>query len=126
MKNFKSKIAFFALFLIAILFFSNDFGLIDIEKAAIVTAVAIDLSEDGEYQVTCQIAVPEASGALSENQKAQITAKGNTIGNAIKSMGSVSGWFPQTIFCNLIIVGNQLSSQNVLTVLDYFSKTMQI
>ena len=126
MKTFKPKLTLLAMFLIAVLFFSNDFGLIDIEKTAIVTAVAIDLAEDGEYQVTCQIAVPEASGALSENQKAQITAKGNTVGNAIKSMGSVSGWFPQTIFCNLIIVGNELSNQNVLTVLDYFSKTMRV
>lgn len=126
MKRLTPKLLLLAMFLIATLFFSNDFGLIDIEKTAIVTAVAIDLAEDGEYQVTCQIAVPEASNALSENQKAQISAKGNTVGNAIKSMGSVSGWFPQTIFCNLIIVGNELSNQNVLTVLDYFSKTMRV
>ena len=126
MKKITPKLLLLAMFLIATLFFSNDFGLIDIEKTAIVTAVAIDLAEDGEYQVTCQIAVPEASNALSENQKAQITAKGNTVGNAIKSLGSVSGWFPQTIFCNLIIVGGDLSSSNVLTVLDYFSKTMRV
>ena len=126
MKTFKPKIALFLIFLVSILFFSNDFGLIDIEKTAIVTAVAIDVADDGEYLVTCQIAVPEATGAVSENQKAQITGKGSTVGNAIKSMGSVSGWFPQTIFCNLIIVGNQLSSGNVITVLDYFSKTMRV
>ena len=75
------------IFLVSILFFSNDFGLIDIEKTAIVTAVAIDVADDGEYLVTCQIAVPEATGAVSENQKAQITGKGSTVGNAIKSMG---------------------------------------
>ena len=74
MKKITPKLLLLTMFLIATLFFSNDFGLIDIEKTAIVTAVAIDLAEDGEYQVTCQIAVPAASNALSENQKAQITA----------------------------------------------------
>lgn len=125
-KTLIPKIALLTLFAVSTLFFSNDFGLIDIEKTAIITAIAIDKADDGDYLVTCQIAVPEATGAVSENQKAQIAGKGNTVGNAIKSMGSVSGWFPQTIFCNLIIVGNELSSQNVVTVLDYFSKTMRV
>ncbi|MBR2870190.1 MAG: hypothetical protein IKB98_02260 [Clostridia bacterium] len=126
MKTFKPKIALFLLFLISILFFSNDFGLIDIEKTAIITAIAIDKAEDGDYLVTCQIAVPEATGAVSENQKAQMSGKGSTVGGAIKTMGSLSGWFPQTIFCNLIIVGNDLIDQDVIGVLDYFSKTMRV
>lgn len=126
MKTLKPKLALVALFLISLLFFSNDFGLIDIEKTAIITAIAVDKAEDGEYEVTCQIAVPEASNAISENQKAQITGKGSTIGNAIKNIGSVSGWFPQTIFCNLIILGNDVLDQDVIIVLDFFHKTMRV
>lgn len=126
MKMLKPKIALFILFAVSIMFFSNDFGLIDIEKTAIITAIAIDKTEEGDYLVTCQIAVPEASNATKENQKAQITAKGNTVAGALKTTGSLSGWFPQTIFCNLIIVGNDLTSENLITVLDYFSKTMRV
>ena len=126
MKTLKPKLALFALLLISLLFFSNDFGLIDIEKTAIITAIAVDKSQDGEYEVTCQIAVPEASNAVSENQKAQMVGKGSTIGNAIKTMGSLSGWFPQTIFCNLIILGNDVLEQDVIGVLDYFHKTMRV
>ena len=126
MKTLKPKLALFALLLISLLFFSNDFGLIDIEKTAIITAIAVDKSQDGEYEVTCQIAVPEASNAVSENQKAQMVGKGSTIGNAIKTMGSLSGWFPQTIFCNLIIIGNDVLEQDVIGVLDYFHKTMRV
>ncbi len=126
MKTLKPKLALFALFLISLLFFSNDFGLIDIEKTAIITAIAVDKTQDGEFEVTCQIAVPEASNALSENQKAQMTGKGSTIGNAIKNVGSLSGWFPQTIFCNLIIIGNDVLEQDVIGVLDYFHKTMRV
>ena len=126
MKTLKPKIALFILFAISILFFSNDFGLIDIEKTAIITAIAIDKSQDGEYEVTCQIAVPEASNAISENQKAQLSGKGSTVAHAIKEVGSVSGWFPQTIFCNLIILGNDLLEENVMNVIDYFSGTMRV
>ena len=126
MKTLKPKLALFALFLISLLFFSNDFGLIDIEKTAIITAIAVDKTEEGEFEVTCQIAVPEASNALSENQKAQMTGKGSTVGNAIKNIGSLSGWFPQTIFCNLIIIGNGVLEQDVIGVLDYFHKTMRV
>ena len=126
MKTLKPKIALFALFFISILFFSNDFGLIDIEKTAIITAIAVDKTQEGEYEVSCQIAVPEASNAISENQKAQITGKGSTIGNAIKNVGSISGWFPQTIFCNLIILGNDVLDQDVISVLDFFHKTMRV
>lgn len=126
MKRLKPKIIMIILFFISVMFFSNDFGLIDIEKTAIITAIAIDKTPTGEYQVTCQIAVPESSNAVTENQKAQISGKGSTIGQAIKDTGSKSGWFPQTIFCNLIIIGEQLAQDNVITVLDYFSKTMRV
>ncbi len=125
MKRLKSKIILLLIFAISVLFFSNDFGLIDIEKTAIITAIAID-KEDDQYTVTCQIAVPEASNQISENQKAQIEGKGKTVAGAIKNVGTVSGWFPQTIFCNLIILGNSLSQGNVINTLDYFSTTLRI
>lgn len=125
MNRLKSKIILLVIFAITILFFSNDFGLIDIEKTAIITAIAID-KEDDQYTVTCQIAVPEASNQISENQKAQIEGKGKTVAGAIKNVGSVSGWFPQTIFCNLIILGNSISNDNVINTLDYFSTTLRV
>ena len=45
-KDYKTKILMLALGAILLFFFSNDFGLIDIEKTAIITAVAIDMEED--------------------------------------------------------------------------------
>lgn len=124
-KDYKTKILLFALCAILLFFFSNDFGLIDIEKTAIITAVAIDMEED-EYSVTAQIAVSENSTSKTENAKTQITGKGKTVGSAIKNIGDVSGWFPKMSFCNLIIVGKDLAKDNVITVLDYFSKTFRV
>lgn len=120
------KVAVLALATVFFMFFSNDFGLIDIEKTAIITACAIDLDESGEYKVTAQIAVPEATDTNTENLRAQISGKGATVGAAIKNIGDASGWFPQLCFCNLIIVGGGFSDYNLINILDYFSKTLRI
>ena len=126
MKSKGVKIAAVIFAAVFLLFFSNDFGLIDIEKTAIITAVAIDLEEDGEYKITAQIAVPEATDTNTENLRAQISGKGATVGAAIKNIGDTSGWFPQLCFCNLIIVGSGFSDYNLIKILDYFSKTLRI
>ena len=47
----RAKILMLAICFLAIFFFSNDFGLIDVEKASIVTAIAIDKADD-EYEVS--------------------------------------------------------------------------
>ena len=120
------KLGVLLLAAVFLLFFSNDFGLIDIEKTAIITACAIDLEENGEYKVTAQIAVPEATDTNTENERAQIAGSGATVGAAIKNIGDSSGWFPQLCFCNLIIVGGGLKDYNLIKVLDYFSKTLRI
>ena len=126
MQFLKVKIALILIVAVFFLFFSNDFGLIDIEKTAIITAVALDKGDDGEYKVTAQIAVPEATDTNTENERAQISGKGATIGSAIKNIGDTSGWFPQLCFCNLIIVGGEFADYNIITILDYFSKTLRV
>ncbi len=122
------KRAKFCMLIVVVLFtffFSNDFGLIDVEKTSIVTAIAVDY-EDEKYLVTLQAAVPEATDTNTENQKAQLSGKGSSVGEALKNLGDVSGWFPKLAFCNLIIIGNGLAETNVVNVLDYFAKTLRI
>ncbi len=121
----KAKIILILVLALFVFFFSNDFGLIDVEKTSIITAIAIDKNAD-EYTLTAQIAVPEATDTNSENLKAQISGKGTTIGGALKDLGDISGWFPKLSFCNLIILGNSFSNENVITVLDYFAKTLRV
>ncbi len=125
MQSRKSKFIMILVLFIFVFFFSNDFGLIDVEKTSIITAVAID-KENDEYVVTAQIAVPEATDTNTENQKAQLSGKGITVGEALKDLGDVSGWFPKLSFCNLIILGNGLTSDNVIKAVDYFTKTLRV
>lgn len=125
MKKFKTKIIILLSIAVCISFFSNDFGLIDIENTAIITALAIDKS-DNVYEVTAQIAVPEANNTQTENQCTTVSGKGKTIGAAIKDIGNKAGWFPKLSFCNLIAIGNEIAKENTVKVLDYFSKTLRI
>ncbi len=125
MRFLRSKIAILILCFTFLIFFSNDFGLIDIKKTAIITALAIDM-QDSDYVVTAQIAVPEATDQNTENSKAQVSGKGKTVAGAIKNIGDVSGWFPKMEFCNLIIVGSDFRTTNIIRILDYFSKTLRI
>lgn len=119
------KLILFAILFITLLFFSNDFGLVDMEKSAIITAIAIDL-EGNDYKVTAQIAMPEATDTNTENQKAQLIGKGDTVGAALKNIGDESGWYPYMSFCNLIILGNSTLSQNVIKIIDYFTNTLRL
>jgi hypothetical protein len=105
-KVFRSKI-FLLIFLITVLLFlSNDFKLINVEKTAIITAIAIDKSNE-DYLATVQVAVPEATDTNTENQKAVISGKGKTVGEALKDIENATGWYPKLAFCNLIILGNK-------------------
>ena len=125
MKFVKTKALLFAVFLLFLLFFSNNFGEIDIEKTAIITAIAIDYAEN-EYEITAEIAVPEANSTSSENLKAEISTKGKTVGEALKNIGSETGWYPQLYFCNLIILGKELAKENTLKILDYLARTLRV
>ncbi len=128
-RHFSVKISLIILFLISTLFFSNDFSLINIEKTAIITALAIDIDGNNteRYTVTAQIAVPEATDTNTETQHTQLSGTSGTIGGAIKKIGDMTGWYPHLSFCNLIVIGGTLAdSINTIKVLDYFSQTLRI
>ena len=65
MKNLWKKISLILAGAVVVLFFSNDFGLIDVEKTAIITAIGVDLAESGNFELTVQIAVPQVSSSVS-------------------------------------------------------------
>lgn len=125
MNNLKFKTVLVCLLLVTILFFSNNFGLLDIEKTAIITAIGIDIKDD-KYEITAQIAVPEATDTNAENKKTQLSGVGNTVGEALKEIGDTSGWYPQLYFCNLLVLGKETTNQNCIKMLDYFAKTLRL
>lgn len=106
-------------FLLVFLFFSNDFGLIDVQKTAIVVAAGID-REDDTFIVTSQIAIPQSSKQGKATEAVQLVSRGKTIGEAFEEINAKTGWYPKLVFCDLIVIGEKAAEENVFDALDYF------
>ena len=78
----RAKIITIVFVLLFFLYFTNDFNIINIEKTALIVALALDKSQD-EYEITAQIAVPQASDTSQGNSESVISAKSNSIYTAI-------------------------------------------
>lgn len=105
--------------LMLFLFFSNDFGLVDIHKSSIVVAVGVDAEESG-YFVTAQAAVPTPAQGEGSAAYTQVTGKGATVAEALDDINAKTGFYPKLTFCNLVILGESCKEKNLFTVLDYF------
>ena len=108
-------IAFFLL----ILFFSNDFGLTDVQKTAIIVSVGIDKEEE-DFLLTSQIAIPHSSKQGQASEVVQLVSRGKTIGEAFEEINVKTGWYPKLVFCNLIVLGEETAKENVFDALDFF------
>lgn len=100
-------------------FFTNDFQLINIEKTAIIVGLGIDKADNGELEVTTQIAVPQASNQNSTNSDAILSAKGKTLYEALENISLKTGWYPKLTFCNLIILGKDLIYDDFMPIINY-------
>ncbi|MBQ3019005.1 MAG: hypothetical protein IJD77_00245 [Clostridia bacterium] len=105
--------------LLVFLFFSNDFGLLDVQKTAIITAAGIDREGD-EFIVTSQLAIPQSSSQGKQTQSVQIVSRGKTIADAFDQINAKTGWYPKLVFCNLIVLGKETTAYNVFDALDFF------
>lgn len=101
------------------LFFSNDFGLVDIHKASIVVAVGVDVSDDG-YAVTAQAAIPTPAQGEGSAAYTQVTGNGATVADAVDDINAKTGFYPKLAFCNLVVLGESCAERDLFTVLDYF------
>lgn len=102
-----------------VLFFTNDFGLVDIHKTSIIVAVGIDL-EDDEVQVTAQLAVPQPSQSGDNVQYIEVQGSGITIADALNEINAKTGFYPKLLFCKLILVGESCRNENLFKVLSCF------
>ncbi len=102
-------------------FFSNDFGLVDIQKTAIILAAGIDKTEAG-FSVTTQIAVPKGSDRTTGGTSSvEIDAEGETVSDCISLIFSKTGWVPKLVFCNLIVLGEDAAKEeDAVAHLNYF------
>ena len=101
------------------LFFTNDFGLVDISKSSIITAVGIDAAEN-EVQVTAQIAVPKPSQSGDSVEYTEVQGSGETIADALNEINAKTGFYPKLQFCKLILLGDSCKEKNIFQMLGCF------
>lgn len=108
--------------IVAFSFLSNDFGLVDIQKTAIVLAAGVDRNEEKGYTLTAQIAVPKGvDRTTGGTSSVEFIAEGETIADCVSDIYCKTGWVPKFVFCNLIVIGEDTAkADNVFDALDFF------
>ena len=112
----------FALFLggaLLFAFFSNDFGLVDIQKTAVILAAGIDKSGEG-YELTAQISVPKGGETTGGTASVELSGKGETVADCLMMMYADSGWIPKFDFCSLVLLGEEAAKEGAMPALNYF------
>ncbi len=121
----KNTVRYYLLILLVLVFsfFTNDFGLIDIQKTALVIAVGID-RENEDFVVTSQIALPKPD--QQGEQDTEIVSKGKTVANAFEKINAKTGWYPKLVFCQLIVLGESAAKNNAFESLSFFLRNEYI
>ena len=122
MNKFWTRLFIIAAAVLMLLFFSNDFGLIDIQKTAVVAAIGIDAADrEGACDVTVQIAVPDQSG---NGKASNVTVKdASTVNDAITELNRKTGWYPTLVHCKLLLLGEKTADSDVFGLLNFFLRS---
>ena len=120
LRSFPMKLWIILAAIVAITFFSNDFGLVDIQKTAIILAAGIDRTADG-FSLTAQIAVPKGSDRTTGGTSSvEIEGQGATVSDCISAIYTKTGWVPKLVFCDLVLLGEEAARENAFDALDFF------
>ncbi len=119
-KTIPMKLYLILLAVILFAFFSNDFGLVDVQKTAVILAAGIDKTENG-YVLSSQIAVPKGSDRTTGGTSSlEIETEGKTVSDCITMLYTKTGWVPKLVFCNLLLLGEETAKDDVFDGLNYF------
>ena len=125
MKFKRAKIYVLIFLGLFIIYFTQDYTLINIEKTALIVTIGVDKNDNG-YTVTAQIAVPEGTNSKATNNEAVISSSGKTVYEAVSSISDKTGWYPKLSFCNLIVLGESTLDDNVFDVIDFFVRSYKV
>ena len=105
------------------LFFTNDFGLVDIHKTSVVVAVGID-TEGEEVILTAQVAVPQPSQSGDNIQYTEVQGRGLTIADCLNEINSKTGFYPKLLSCKLILLGEECKSEELFRARLFLQKKL--
>ena len=120
---FKRLSGLFIALLISVLsalFFTNDFGLVDLRKTSVIIGVGIDFEENDELVLTAQLAVPMPAENGENTQFTCVTGRGISVAEALNDVNVKTGFYPKLVFCKLIIIGESCFDKDINSRLNYF------
>ncbi|MGN0807079.1 MAG: Ger(x)C family spore germination C-terminal domain-containing protein [Candidatus Coproplasma sp.] len=120
---FKRLSGLFIALLISVLsalFFTNDFGLVDLRKTSVIIGVGVDFDNQDEMMLTAQLAVPMPAENGENTQFTVVTGKGTSVAEALNDINVKTGYYPKLVFCKLIVVGESCFDKDINSYLNYF------
>ncbi len=105
--------------LLSALFFTNDFGLVDLRKSSVIIGVGIDC-EGENVTVSAQLALPQPAENGENTQFSVVTGEGQSVAQALNDINGKTGYYPKLVFCKLIILGESCFGRDVKQLLNYF------
>lgn len=102
------------------LFFTNDFGLVDLRKTSVIIGVGIDYEEEEELTLTAQLAVPQPAENGENTEFTVVTGKGRSVAEALNDVNVKTGFYPKLVFCKLIVIGESCFDKDINAQLNYF------
>jgi len=107
------------LILLIVLFFTNDFGLVDLRKTSVIIGVGVDY-EGEDVKLTAQLAVPRAAENGENTEFTSVEGVGATVAEALDDINLKTGFYPKLVFCKLIVVGESCFTRDINAALNYF------
>lgn len=101
-----------------------------IERQAIISAIGIDLGEDGNFEVCAQVFQAMGSGSSTPVDSSQsntiiASAEGQTVGECMKKLSEILGRKVNTGHNKYIVLGNDALSVPLSQSLDWFIRSEQ-
>ncbi len=116
------------LILLPLLLFTGCIEGVQTSQLALVEAVGIDRTQDGQLKLTLQIFAPRGSGSAtavdsSKNNSAILTATGDTLSEAVENANQMQG---KTMFLGhnrVIVLGKSLVEESIQPILSFFDRS---
>ncbi len=98
----------------------------ELSELMIMQGIGIDVS-DNEFKVTVELLNNEQSGSPggngnSDNKTKIYTAKGKTVGEALRKLITKSGNEPMFAHNRVIVIGEEAANRNLSDILDFFER----
>lgn len=123
-ESFLKRVAGFAyaliLILLTALFFTNDFGLVDLRKTSVIIGVGVDYEDDKKLTLTAQLAVPRPAENGENTEYSVVTGEGASVAEALNDINGKTGFYPKLVFCKLIVIGESCFDKDINAELNYF------